>query len=249
VSVPPTIMIMHLLPSFILLLLLSLPSSFTTSDGFEDDPSPIIVEHDIDGDGVFTHRGSATLKSAKGDVFVQENLSPTELNSFNELARKSRYYHIRARSENSPTWIRAHTKICYLQSSNLVDYLKFHIGSKGQLYALSYSVPTASDDACTQEQPLPKIAKSKFSTTVDVDYGVEAPRPGVEPPPPTAAEKKVEEQQNASFISKYWVYIVPAVLIMVLNGFTANANAPEGGANAEGAQQGAGARGAAPRKR
>ena len=117
--------------------------------------------------------------------------------------------------------MRSFTSACSLVESGMVDIISLQTDHKGKVMSLSLS-----GGSRTSSPGLRDTFKTKIVTN-----GME---PG--PVPDTAAfiqrleeekrrKEKGEVPDNRSFLAKYWMYIVPVVLFMAING----AAAPEGG--------------------
>ncbi|ELR25482.1 Hypothetical protein ACA1_295680 [Acanthamoeba castellanii str. Neff] len=125
-------------------------------------------------------------------------------------------------------FITASVPACALLASNLADSLRLTLDQFGNVVGVDYRTATADCGSAT-EQP----TSSKFDTKVSLNVGAEAPKPfRQELETPEAAKEKAEGEKG--FIAKYWMYIVPFVLVLLFSGGM-------GGQEPEAAQGGEGA--------
>jgi len=210
----------------------------------------VIVEHSLKP-GTFTQRGQVLVQNIKFGSdkiiarFSQASLSTADVAAIKALAKNDGFYIIRAKLstvEGNNGWVMVSTKATTLLDSGLKDRLELHFNSLNDLVALSYA-PYSGTYTVGDEN-------AKFNTDVFATFGREGTTPIVEPPPPTVEKQKQDAQENQSFVAKYWMYIVPVFLIMLMNTITGGAGAEEGAARPGGAAAPAGAAAAArPRAR
>ncbi|XP_015605581.1 ER membrane protein complex subunit 10 [Cephus cinctus] len=184
-----------------------------------DDPVPQYVE-----------RGNITVSSVRSGASTigQHGLQPSQITQLKYLAEKDSKYRlkaiIRSASGGENTFLTS-LPACYLLGSDLEDILVIWIDSAAEPVAVNLLSPTG----CTLDNPFAKM----WSTSVQVKY----PESG--PVPDTAsyiqklerereARERGETKDNRSFLAKYWMYIVPAVIFVVLTSAT-NPEAAGGG--------------------
>ncbi|EIW82314.1 hypothetical protein CONPUDRAFT_164934 [Coniophora puteana RWD-64-598 SS2] len=108
-------------------------------------------------------------------------------------------------------------KACHLARATH-DALHLALTTDGSAFALDYFVsPTPHNGACL-EQPHPSYPVA-LNTTVHARSPSVPPPPVLrEPPPVTPAGEPVQPPAQKSFISKYWLYIVVAVVALLVTG-------------------------------
>ncbi|VEN39697.1 unnamed protein product [Callosobruchus maculatus] len=221
--------------SAFLVLLLSVQKSY--SGNIEYDGSVTIrLQHALVAleDPTFTERGNVTIQSLRlGQATInQKPLSSEEQLQLRDLAAKNNFYQIKsivtANDGSQKTFLSA-VKACMLAESELDDRLSVSIDYMGRVIAVALIV--ASKSTCEGAVvPLEKL--KHFTTSVYVRHT----EPG--PIPDTAsyiqklerereAKEKGEVKDNRSFLAKYWMYIVPLVIVMVVSSAT-NPDAQQG---------------------
>jgi len=151
---------------------------------------------------------------------------------------------------------RTYGSACNVLSANLVDTLNLHFDWRGKLSAVSYATNHQEKVQLTNPQILQNwlhmgeeinpgkegksdeaietVQKSmNFKTKVVTQHMVNGPAPDTAAFIQRVEQEKVDKQKgtttdNRSFLAKYWMYIVPVVIFMAING------ASEGGAGAGG---------------
>jgi hypothetical protein len=105
---------------------------------------------------------------------------------------------------------------------------------RGKLSAVSYATNHQEKVQLTNPQAIETVQKSmNFKTKVVTQHMVNGPAPDTAAFIQRVEQEKVDKQKgtttdNRSFLAKYWMYIVPVVIFMAING------ASEGGAGAGG---------------
>lgn len=198
------------------------------------DPFTIDLFHRLSSDQDFKLRGSILVRpkteyrAASASIIEQARLSDSDLKALSEASARGDTYYLRASarrgSKTSPTPIKTTQtliKACSLYSSNLEDFLAINLGPTNNFINVNLftSNPECSDSRLQFEKP-----NTEFNTTVLVEYGSTGPLPDTA----TYIRRLEEERQNKlkegkgdnrSFILKYWMYIVPAVVfLMVFSG-------------------------------
>lgn len=164
----------------------------------------------------------------------QPALSSSDLHALKEAAASGGRYQVRLQlpltkdTRRQMDFITASVPACALLASNLADSLRLTLDQFGNVVGVDYRTATADCGSAT-EQP----TSSKFDTKVSLNVGAEAPKPfRQELETPEAAKEKAEGEKG--FIAKYWMYIVPFVLVLLFSGGM-------GGQESEAAQGGEGA--------
>ena len=212
---------------------------FSDDDDFEiASDSVLTVEHSFDTGPkpVYTKRGTVVVQSIKSGSaeFQQERpLEESEADQLKNLAAADGIYRIRISSKGTDGVTRhvsSFTKACGLYESRLVDNLTVHMDQSGNVIGVSITTSTAYCLGLS----IPNDDLSDFHTTVDVIQTVPGPAPEtqsfVEKMDRDRVDKaKGQQPDNRSFFAKYWMYIVPVVIVMMFAN-SADPSAQGGGA-------------------
>ncbi|XP_076302794.1 ER membrane protein complex subunit 10-like [Lasioglossum baleicum] len=191
---------------------------------FNDEPEPAFIE-----------RGNITVSSVRSGASAigQNGLLQSHIGQLKNLAKYDGKYrlHVVARtsSGNEVTFLTS-IPACYLLGSDLEDLITIWLDSTAEPIAVSVSSP----GPCSIQTPFTNM----WTTNVIIKY------PDGGPTPDTAtyiqklerereARERGEAKDNRSFLARYWIYVVPALIFVVL---TAAAN-PEAGAAGGSAQR------------
>lgn len=183
------------------------------------------VQHSLDSGPPFefTPRGAITVRSLKAasilpppDVELSENeqLKLTKLVENNGLYRIRIPFKINGTVQHLATFLKA----CSLYESRLQDILTLHTDSIGDLIGVSAS--TTSPQCTGIEVPLSDL--QYFNTVVEVQQMDAGPVPEVAAfiqklEKEKADKAKNENADNRSFFAKYWMYILPVVIIVFIS--------------------------------
>ncbi|XP_011868156.1 PREDICTED: ER membrane protein complex subunit 10 [Vollenhovia emeryi] len=189
---------------------------------FNDDPVP-----------VFTERGNVTVSSVRSGASVvgQKGLLPAEIGALENLAEHDGKYRLKALARTSSggeVVFLTSVPACYLLGSDLEDVVTIWLDSTAEPIAVSIS----SSGPCKLDNPL--WSTNMWTTNVLVRY------PDGGPIPDTAtyiqkldrereARERGETKDNRSFLAKYWMYIVPFLIFLLLS----SATNPEAGGSAQ----------------
>ncbi|XP_018790235.1 PREDICTED: ER membrane protein complex subunit 10 [Bactrocera latifrons] len=189
----------------------------------------IELSHAIDpkSPNSFTYRGNVTISNldiglAKSN---QEALTGTQIQNLQSLARMDKLYRLKAEvsyADGKKQEFLSSTKACNLIMSNLNDILWISIDLNGYINAAT--VLTSSSDICFYEN-ISVSGLEDFNTDVLIRHTETAPVPDT-----TSFIQKLERERearergdvrdNRGFFSKYWMYIVPVVLLVFISGAT-----------------------------
>ncbi|XP_066591978.1 ER membrane protein complex subunit 10 [Prorops nasuta] len=222
---------------YVTFLLLSV-SSFTIGSELDYDGwLQIRLLHAINNDPVpiYTERGNVTVSSVRSGASVvgQSGFQQSEIIKLKTLAEHDEKYRLQAvarTSSGSEVTFLTSVPACHLLGSDLEDILTIWLDSSAE----PISVTMSSPGPCSLNDPFTKM----WTTNVVVKY------PDVGPVPDTAtyiqklerereARERGEAKDNRSFLAKYWMYIVPALIFVVLT----SATNPEAGAVGGSAQR------------
>jgi len=210
-------------------------SKYDTNDYFDNPEVTLKLEHAF-GYGVdevqFSPRGSLLIKNFKGPKYTteQKEFSSVDFSKLKDVANKDGFYFIKANikvgsNDNSFT---AFVPADNLIHSGLSDIITLHLSPNGEISAVSYGA-TRNDyySLLGDKRPAPQ----KFNTTLSVHHGESGPIPDTAPYLEKIEREKLAKERgdtgvdNRSFLAKYWMYIVPVLILVLLSG----ASNPEGG--------------------
>lgn len=206
----------------------------------------IQLYHNLDASNpeAFTSRGNITVLSInQGDVQVnQKDLTQKDRQMIAELAKKNRFYRLKADvvgTDGVKTTFMTSSKACLLIYSQLHDLLTVSFDHSPTVVAISYKAVNLDPvpDTCETVSNSEIEQLQEFSSVVSLKTMEPAPVPDT-----AGFIQKVEKEResrergdvvdNRSFIQKYWMYIVPAVILLLISGITnpeAQAGAGAGG--------------------
>ncbi|QRV73151.1 transmembrane protein [Ceratobasidium sp. AG-Ba] len=181
------------------------------------EPVQVHVHHRmriLGDDAPFTPKGTI-LVAPTGPSFAPAASVRDQLNTWARASEKpNALYEVALQTDGSPNdWPRASTKLCYVTSAK-DEVLTLHRTLAGDIFAIDYhlsSVP--SNGAC------PSKSAPLFLASTDVLLKSPSPpiRPRLKTPPPMTPEgQPIQPVAEKSFIQKYWMYIVPALIILLV---------------------------------
>ncbi|XP_066156241.1 ER membrane protein complex subunit 10 [Euwallacea fornicatus] len=182
----------------------------------------------------FTERGNITIHSLrlKQALVNQSPLTEQEKLQLQQLSKKNELYKVRAvvtAQDGSQRTFISSVKACMLAESELDDKFSISLDYIGRVIGVTSII--ASKSTCEgSEVSLERL--NEFTTTVYVRHT----ETGVIPDTASFMQKierereaqaKGEVKDNRSFLAKYWMYILPVVIIMIIS--TANNPDAQGG--------------------
>ncbi|KAF5298590.1 hypothetical protein FQR65_LT09685 [Abscondita terminalis] len=213
---------LHIAVWFIISILNSAQASNIEYDGYVH----ISLQHAlISSDSpVFTERGNVTIQSLRtGSSTVQQKpLTQSEKIKLRDLSAANRFYQLKSvvtSSDESQVTFISTIKACMLVESELSDILSVSLDYSGKVITVTLAVASTS----TCEGAVVPIDKLKeFSTSVFVRHTENGPVPDTASyiqklEREREAKERGEVKDNRSFLAKYWMYIVPVIIIMVLS--------------------------------
>ncbi|KAK4296876.1 hypothetical protein Pmani_030666 [Petrolisthes manimaculis] len=214
-------------------------------DEFLDGQLTLVIEDALEGgpDPIFTQRSTIQVRSVKSGNAVVTHTRPWT-NDLNEKLKKlveaDDLYHIRVYQKGSEEkgYVSTFTKACQVFESRLSETLSLMVDGSGTSVVGVWLITPVC--VCDGEENgaesdngggggdggggeiIPSSSSSlQHNTTVIIRSPIPAPVPDTA----TYIEKleamkneKAEGKDNRSFLAKYWMYIVPLVLIMVVFG-------------------------------
>jgi hypothetical protein len=203
----------------------------TTESDFFDSPEVRIdishaFGHSVE-EGNFSPRGSLLIRNFRGPKFTteQKELSSADLQKLKATAKEDGYYFVTAKIK-LPTVEKEYKTFAPAKSvleAGLQDIFRIHLTPGGDIFSISYGARRFGSD--------PVRPSAKFNTTVSVHNGDIGPIPDTAPylekleMERIAKERGEDGKDNRSFIAKYWMYIVPVALLVLLS----SASGQEGG--------------------
>lgn len=197
----------------------------------------IRLEHAINGGPkpIYMERGNVTIHSLRiGQALVNQKLLTTDdRKAIQKLAIENDLYRIRAiikSNDLSERTFISTVKACMLAESELDDKLSVSLDHTGRVIGVVLVI--ASKSSCEgADVPLEKL--QEFTTNVYVRHAEMGPMPDTATyvqkiERERLAKEKGDVTDNRSFLAKYWMYIVPVVIIMVISSAT-NPEAQGGG--------------------
>jgi len=187
---------------------------------------------------VFTDRGNVTIQSLRlgSSVVNQKQLSQADRVKLRDLAASNKFYQLKSTvtaSDGSETSFISTVKACMLAEAELNDILSVSLDYSGRVITVTLAVASTS----TCEGAVVPIDKLKeFSTSIFVRHTENGPIPDTATyiqklEREREAKERGDVKDNRSFLAKYWMYIVPVVIIMVLSSAANPDGAGGGGAS------------------
>ncbi|KAG8197138.1 hypothetical protein JTE90_011301 [Oedothorax gibbosus] len=178
---------------------------------------------------VYEQRGTVTYTTSRNEaLYTDDSLLTTEkIEKLQKLAVTDDIYRVKLSTKpgDSESSIFSFTKACGIYESGLTDILSITLDQTGNPVGVAIS---ASPPHCMGEE-VSNARLLNFNTTVNFVSLTNAPAPDtltyIQRLEQEKAEKARGEQgDNRSFLTKYWMYIVPFVIFLFISG----ASSPEG---------------------
>lgn len=164
----------------------------------------------------FTHKGTVLL-TPTGLSYAPAAAFRSQLTAWSSNATTDARYEVALQTSpvedgNPDDWPRASVKLCHVTGAQ-EEFLTMHKTLAGDIFALDYHLSSVPKDGnCPKPAPL-YIA----STDVQLKSPSPAFRPRLKTPTPMSADgQPVKAEPEKSFIQKYWMYIVPALIILLV---------------------------------
>jgi len=144
-----------------------------------------------------------------------------DLHAFSQIIRgvDDALYQVALESDDLGTsqtdWVVSSVKACHLRSA-ISDTVILYMSTTHEAYNLDYFVsPVPHDGSCPDS--LVEARPVLSNTTVHVWQPRLPPLPELRTPPPlTPQGEVVQPEPEQSFLQKYWMYMVGALLVMIL---------------------------------
>jgi len=200
------------------------------------------LEHSFGAKDDFVSRGSIIFKSSKtgyASFSSVTELTDDEVNKLQRLVEENGLYFIRSPTKiggtfsgtNKTNYVQTFVKACYLYGSRLQEAITVSVDYSGNIIGLNIVSPRS---ACTTEVHYMNTP-TLFNSSVIVQHQVAGAVPDTQ-----AFARKLEQEaadakqgkgkDNRSFLAKYWMYILPVFVILMLS---AQAEQPAEGGGGE----------------
>ncbi|KAI9539461.1 ER membrane protein complex subunit 10 [Dissostichus eleginoides] len=207
------------------------------------------LEHSFEVDDVaqFRVRGALVLKAGREPsvALTQNQLSEEDRAKLKEVAAVDGLYRIRVprvflqadrqTERQLEGYLTAFVRACAMVESHLSDVISFHTDVSG--YLIGVSIVTLPG-ACRGTEVEDEVDLEVFNTTLSVMGPVNAPGPEtalfLERMEMETEKKGKNPQEQKSFFAKYWMYIVPLVLFLMMSGAQDQSGGGAGGGAANG---------------
>lgn len=199
----------------------------------------LMLEHSFGDEDDFQPRGSIIFKNSRSgyaSFSSTTELTDDEVNKLDKLVEENGLYFIRAPVKigakiNETNFVQTFVKACYLHGSGLKETITVSIDFSGNVIGLNIVSPRSQ---CLTGGGSYRNAITFFNSSVVIQHQVAGAVPDVQPfidaqnkKPKKPGEK---EKDNRSFLAKYWMYIVPVFLILMIS---AQAEPPAEGGEGE----------------
>ena len=195
----------------------------------------LALEHSLDGGATFSPRGSISVETSRsGSVALnsddQREVDAGTVAQLSKLCASSSIYLLKVRAQRQggePATHRTVADPCMLVENRLSDVIVLHVDWKLQMVGVSVVAPKRGDAARAKRSSAAPTAAAAAPTRFSSTVTMQAMEVG--PTPDTAAfiqkmeQEKLQKQRgetkdNRSFFAKYWMYIIPVVLVLAMSG-------------------------------
>lgn len=176
-------------------------------------------------------RGNITVTNLNtGTLNVnQETLNENEKQGLKNLAENNKLYRLKATvvgSDGQKYTYLTSSRACSLVRSQLLDTIWISVDHQGFVLGVTQTIPSSrKGDDCDKVTQYDLDALEEFNTDVYVKHIEVAPVPDTA----TFIQKMEMERQarergdlkdNRGFFAKYWMYIVPVAILVLISGVT-----------------------------
>ncbi|EUC66335.1 transmembrane protein, putative [Rhizoctonia solani AG-3 Rhs1AP] len=160
----------------------------------------------------FSHRGTVLL-TPTGPSYSPAGAFRDQLVAWISSSPDARYDIALETDGNPDDWPRSSVKLCHL-TATYEEFLTLHKTVSGDIFALDYHL-----DSVPKNGACPHTPSAMYIASTDVQ--IKSPSPAFTPrlrvPPPMSSDgKPITPVPEQSFIQKYWMYIVPGLIILLV---------------------------------
>ncbi|CAH2091905.1 unnamed protein product [Euphydryas editha] len=169
-------------------------------------------------------RGTITLKSIRAGTAVidQINFNKKHIDELKELAELDEFYTLRtlvSTAETKDVEIFTFIKAKSFLENGLSDIIRAWVLPNGEVIALSLQAANSSQSKSMEY----KNAENKLNSSFYIRHVDQAPLPDTASyiqklEREREAREKGELKDNRSFLAKYWMYIVPIAIFVMISG-------------------------------
>ncbi|CAE7120815.1 unnamed protein product [Rhizoctonia solani] len=171
----------------------------------------------------FSHKGTVVLTPA-GPSYSPAGAFRDQLAEWISSSPDARYDIALETQENPDDWPRSSVKLCHL-SAAYEEFLTLHKTVSGDIFALDYHLDSVPKNGVCPHKP---AAMYIASTDIQIKSPSPAFTPRLKVPPPIGSDgQPTKPVPEKSFIQKYWMYIVPGLIILLVLPAGPEDNAPQ----------------------
>lgn len=186
----------------------------------------LMLEHSFGVEDDFKPRGNIIFRNSRAgyaSFASATELSDDEASKLDKLVDENGLYFIRAPSKiggkiNGTNFVQTFVKACYLHGSGLQETITVAIDFSGNVIGVSIVSPRSE---CATGGHSYSQVDTTFNSSVVVQHQVAGAVPDVQPfvdsQKKQEKEKDKKEKDNRSFLAKYWMYILPVFLILMVS--------------------------------
>ncbi|XP_002411194.3 LOW QUALITY PROTEIN: ER membrane protein complex subunit 10 [Ixodes scapularis] len=195
------------------------------ANDLEDKQLTFSIHHSLDDgpDPVYLPRGTVTIPLARTEdsVLHQVPLSTADVAKLRRLAENNGLYRIQVvdhQSEDPRATVSSFMKACSVYESGLTDSLTLTLDRNGALLGTT----VFSGQQC-EGSHVPDYRLASFNTTLTVSLVNLAPAPDTQTYIRRLEQEKADKARgdsgdNRSFFAKYWMYIMPLLIFLLISG-------------------------------
>ncbi|KAL6617197.1 hypothetical protein U3516DRAFT_812107 [Neocallimastix sp. 'constans'] len=199
----------------------------TTALCQDDDELNYQIMHKLNSQKEFIKRGDIKLKSSKSQTGKYTGLESKD-SSIDAKINKNDLYVIEIRDSNGNVLSSSYTRACFLFDSEFKDEIILHVDSEALSIIIIKNKMINNNvlfvDYFTEKSTCPEELKgtipagSAFKTSVSVLKSEQGQRPRLTSLKYFKREQAKKQMSEKGFFAKYWMYILPVVLIFLFTG-------------------------------